>query len=999
MRPELLILEGVYSYRLRTEIDFSTLCRADLFGIFGKVGSGKSAILEAVTYVLYGRMERLSNKVYYNMMNLASNRMYIEFIFTSRDKRYRFTFETKRSRKDFEKVDTPKRSGYVMEDGEWVPLFDKDNEVSAEDIVGLSYDNFRRTIIVPQGRFQEFLQLGKKDRTDMLMELFGLDRFNLYSNAARLANRNNEKTASAEGELSGLVDVTASALADAEAEAELLGKQRDMLAAEIAAGEETLKELNELESLSNRLTEARETLTEKSVDRDVYSRRREDLLVYEDCFSKFKSDIDIFRMLKKDSEAAAAELQQAKQQQEAGKKLLEAAQRRFAAAEPGFAEIDGLAERAGWFEELAGLADFRTELDDLKKRLETGSSVKTETFKSKEELNRRLETCKTGADEAGEGLRDPEEINSLRMLYASMNDALEAVAASDVLLKALEEEKTQLAERMSGYSGLEAEEDDLKLREDKLRRKQLDAEIKREFAEAAAGLVDGEPCPVCGAVEHPAPASELSVDEPALEAEAAAIASAWSELKNRVVGFQSLTNEIAAVDGRLRSELERRAEIESGLEEIKFSFNDDYGPGDYEAFRAEADNQAEKRRRRDELREEYARLSEEQERLNSRIARLNETESRMKLEAAALEAKIDSAESRIDEAFLSEYGESENLIVFADELRAEISAARREYTEAENALKDAELQNSKNLAAVELLGRKSYKLGQGLKKAETELKDKIDKSGYDSLEAVEAVLSRSLDPAAERRTIEAYEKGLEAALVEVRGLEQQLGSRIFDKSAFDEALGRQQLLKAKYEKAATRLGELGSTIRNLETGLVRKAEIETELERLRIRGEDLSLLKNIFSGKKFIDYVATVYLRELCESANIRFRKLTRESLRLELDEGNNFIIRDYLNDGKTRSVRTLSGGQTFQAAFSLSLALADRIGRERAGFFFLDEGFGSLDRESLSLVFDSLKSLKKERRTVGIISHVEELKQEIDTCITVVKDSEEGSIINNSWT
>ena len=72
MRPERLVLEGVYSYRNLTEIDFDTLCRAELFGIFGKVGSGKSAVLEAVTYVLYGRIERLSSKMMnYNMMNLV----------------------------------------------------------------------------------------------------------------------------------------------------------------------------------------------------------------------------------------------------------------------------------------------------------------------------------------------------------------------------------------------------------------------------------------------------------------------------------------------------------------------------------------------------------------------------------------------------------------------------------------------------------------------------------------------------------------------------------------------------------------------------------------------------------------------------------------------------------------------------------------------------------------------------------------------------------------
>ena len=78
---------------------------------------------------------------------------------------YRFTFETKRNKKDFDKIETPQRSAYRKDGGEWFPLFDKDGEVSADEIIDLNYDNFRRTVIVPQGKFQEFLHLEKSKRT------------------------------------------------------------------------------------------------------------------------------------------------------------------------------------------------------------------------------------------------------------------------------------------------------------------------------------------------------------------------------------------------------------------------------------------------------------------------------------------------------------------------------------------------------------------------------------------------------------------------------------------------------------------------------------------------------------------------------------------------------------------------------------------------------------------------------------------------------------------
>ncbi|MNT38090.1 Nuclease SbcCD subunit C [compost metagenome] len=130
--------------------------------------------------------------------------------------------------------------------------------------------------------------------------------------------------------------------------------------------------------------------------------------------------------------------------------------------------------------------------------------------------------------------------------------------------------------------------------------------------------------------------------------------------------------------------------------------------------------------------------------------------------------------------------------------------------------------------------------------------------------------------------------------------------------------------------------------------------------------------------------------------------KFSRNQLSLELnEETESFIIRDNLNNGQVRSVKTLSGGQTFQAALSLALALADNIQQFNQGnqnFFFLDEGFGSLDKDSLHHVFETLKSLRKENRIVGLISHVDDMQQEIATYLQVKNTEEYGSIISASW-
>ena len=183
MIPIKLTIEGLYSYQERQTIDFSNLIDAGLFGIFGAVGSGKSSILEAITFALFGETERLNSrdKRAYNMMNLKSNRSYIEFDFVNyENKLFRATRDFKRNSKRFDEVKSPTVVFFEMKNDEWIPL----DHSNAEQIIGLSYSNFKRTIIIPQGQFKEFIELGASERTKMMKEIFNLHRFDLQDKVA-----------------------------------------------------------------------------------------------------------------------------------------------------------------------------------------------------------------------------------------------------------------------------------------------------------------------------------------------------------------------------------------------------------------------------------------------------------------------------------------------------------------------------------------------------------------------------------------------------------------------------------------------------------------------------------------------------------------------------------------------------------------------------------------------------------------------------------------------
>ncbi|MEX2105250.1 MAG: SbcC/MukB-like Walker B domain-containing protein, partial [Bacilli bacterium] len=136
--------------------------------------------------------------------------------------------------------------------------------------------------------------------------------------------------------------------------------------------------------------------------------------------------------------------------------------------------------------------------------------------------------------------------------------------------------------------------------------------------------------------------------------------------------------------------------------------------------------------------------------------------------------------------------------------------------------------------------------------------------------------------------------------------------------------------------------------------------------------------QTVFRGNSFVEYIAEEQLMNVCRDASGRLGTLTRQRYALEVDSMGGFIIRDDANGGVKRPVSTLSGGETFLTALSLALSLSAQIqlrGEFPLEFFFLDEGFGTLDQDLLDTVVTALEHLHTDRLSVGVISHVPELR------------------------
>jgi exonuclease SbcC len=290
MIPIKLTLKGIHSYRSEPQIiEFDKLTEAGLFGIFGKVGSGKSTILEAISFVLFGKRERASN---YDLFNLRSDKLLIDFeCRAGRDNHlYRFVVDGRRNGKQFDKVSVDRKAyQWLTELKDWSPI---EYEDPAERIIGLSYDNFKRTIIIPQGRFQDFIDLGDTERTKMLKELFKLERFDLSKQLAAVKSQNKDKLTENQAKIDAIGDVSEEVIAQ---KAHDLKITKELFLIESKALTQCQKQANELAELrqnSEKLAQEQLKASNLNLQKPLFEERKLILKDYEFCATHFKSIFD-----------------------------------------------------------------------------------------------------------------------------------------------------------------------------------------------------------------------------------------------------------------------------------------------------------------------------------------------------------------------------------------------------------------------------------------------------------------------------------------------------------------------------------------------------------------------------------------------------------------------------------------------------------------------------------------------------------------------------------
>jgi len=964
----------------RTEsVDFDALGADGLFLLHGHTGAGKTTLLDAISFALFGVVPGARGEAKRLRSDQAEpttpTRVCLEFTVGSHRLRIERFPEYERPKKRGDGVtkqpakasltwvnDPP--SGYGNE-----PVTRIDEVArTVQRLLGMTADQFFQVVLLPQGEFATFLRAETAERERLLDKLFGTHRFEAVQDwfTERRRQRRSELDL-ARADFREWVARFAQAAGQEPPETDVLTWAKETTQRAIEAYELATKHAAAAAEASKQAEETlaeRRTLVERVRRVAAAMTKLEQLRARADELQGLRTELAEARRAESVL-AAQRELQRAEQEL-AGARETEAAAAHAVDGVEAESPAGQLRSRAGSLREQAGeLAGAIEEANRQREQQRRLEDVDAEA----EAAQRRVAQIGAELDGLPERLEDlREQLTVAKAAAAKVEHArtardelLEALADAQrlpVLQEALEQAQERLRAAVDAHQ--DAREEQQRLRERRL---------AGMAAELAGKLVAGEMCPVCGSCEHPAPAHPT--DDAVREADEQAAAAAEAE----------------AQQARTRAE-QAMHDARAAVTEVQVKLRG---------------------RTADELQRELDRTRRELAELEEAVAR-----------AAELEAAVASTQDRIEEltaarataerAVAAAEAEREGLVAAIEERTRRLEEARGEYDSVEQRRSVLLAQ----AAACDALAdaRAAVAACQArVTEQQTAVADAAKAAGFSS---VEAALAAAREPDIVRRLesevseAEVEERAARAVLAEPElfGIEPDMEVDVAGaleeaeraRAAADAALVAQRAAETRAEQ----LEQLGK----------RLTERSAELEPLEAEFAELDALTDVLNGRgqnakrmSLRSYVLAARLEEVAVAATARLRVMsqgryafvhsdaagargTRGGLGLD-------VLDDY--SGMVRSAKTLSGGETFLASLALALGLADVVSAEAGGVqldtLFIDEGFGTLDAETLDVVMDTLDSLRAGGRVVGLVSHVEEMRQRIPTRLHVRK-SRTGSTL-----
>lgn len=977
MRLHKLTLAAFGPFAGSESVDFDALAGTGLFLLEGRTGAGKTSILDAITYALYGEAAgaRGSGTDHLRSHFASDDQLTsVELEFTVRGRRFKIQRDPRQMRRkargDGLTPHGPTATLKVLDGSTWKALGTKKAEVDplVTDLIGLDAAQFQQVILLPQGEFARFLRADPKERRPLLQKVFDTERFGsieawLTEQATKLAERLgglDGKVSAAVAECAGALDVPQP---EGDNPAIWLDTQRQRLDAELAeanrqhteadknhkAASAKLTQLTEIGRLQRRHAEACERRSQHAADLGALP--------------------DLRRRLDNAQRAAGVRALVSQITEQAT--LRDKHQRDLVAAEDALAALRP--DLTGTDD--ATLTAERDRLTTLMVELERLDAVERNDLP-------RLETEATEATQrlAAACGRIEELINDLAALDASL-DTDQHLAAdgrqANGMLTAAEKNRLTLGDRLKAANDrhrLQGQIDEVTaevaraLEHQKETQTRYNEVLARRIsgisAELAQTLNDGDPCPVCGSADHPHPAEPTSDHASASDLEEA----------NQAVGKAGGDVE------RLTSTIEG---LRSRVAEITDFLGDDTLEGITLAHQAAVDEVAELEKRTRDGEAAERRLGDAE----GKRQKLDEERSKVEADRSGLNVAKTTAIGRLEQTQQQVAAARDGSAAVADRL-----GVVKGHHDAINGVLTARTDERAAATAVTDLTRRAV--------------DEATQAGFVDLEAATSAIVSDGELAAltqQTTNLETVANEIDTVLNDPEVVA-AVAQPAVDLSGAEAAANATSNVRDSTLRA---VGDIENQLKALQRCDNALTDADIESGDLRQRHQVVHGLAQLASGNQaggatgvrmsLTNYVLSARLTEVTDAASTRLAAMTdgRYTL-LQTDEsghggrqgGLGIAVRDTFAPERTRSTQSLSGGESFAASLALALGLADVVAAESGGVsmetLFIDEGFGTLDDEALNGVLDILDSLRSGGRTVGVVSHVTTMKERITTHLKV---------------
>ncbi|WP_299788213.1 SMC family ATPase [uncultured Shewanella sp.] len=1008
MRPLSLSMSAFGPFASTQVTDFAALGTNPLFLINGPTGAGKTTILDAICFALYGKTTGDEREGSQMRCDLAIDSLMTEvsFSFALGEKRYRIRRvpEQQRAKKSGEgyTMQKPEAQLYCIDaDGsEQLLVASKVSEATAEieQLTGLDADQFRQVMVLPQGKFRELLMADSKDREKIFSQLFQTQIYRKIEDKLKLqASKIRNEVRDHRNKRDGM-------LLSVELESdEALYKELAELEPKLVHAQEA-KERTKLGLLeANKLFESAKLLVNDFDALDKLKQTASDLAGQKESVAQRQLQFDKGQKAQQlkpvldVSLARETEVSQAQDsllQQQAAKQSSEQALALSQAKFDTLAEQELQLQRAQSEEQkLVQLVPQLQGLDGLQKAL---AQATNERDKAKEKGIKEK-----GSLEAlsAEKLAAEKLIPQLEKVAGELLNAQQAVTAQHDLIERyrqwqqanIEVSTTEQALRLAKEKGQLLR---TRFIEAQTGNRQLQLVWHRgQAASLALQLNPGQPCPVCGSVEHPSPAhseEQLPTEEELQQAQRSEEAA--NEALNQARA------EYSGLNTKHQEQLKRLAEL---LQKIGDSSRESIENLQSQLLQRQqqleqANNAAEQLTQlRNQIQDWQSAERELHVQLEAERERFQEQQNRV----SSLKGQMEQACAAIPEQYRS-----------LDILQGAISQAKGRVTELQQAINTVRESHTKALeqdsaqsAAVAAAQASVTQTREQSDRALSELNEQLASSGFSDKQALTQALVSSEALKDIANEIAKYQQDCIANQTTLTQLNQKLSEQEKPELAeFESRLAsiqtEQQVVENEWQTIQSRVTQLTQAQKQLKDADAQAEKLEGEYAVI----GTLADVANGNTGNKISlqRFVLSVLLDDVLLEASHRLQVMSKGRYRLlrkeERAKGNKasgleLEVEDAYTS-KVRPVATLSGGESFMAALSMALGLSDVVQAYAGGIkldtLFIDEGFGSLDQDSLDLAIRTLMDLQSAGRMIGVISHVSEMKEQIGTRVDIIKSS-----------